>query len=423
MRLITNIQIKNFKAIRDTGNLKLKPFTAIIGNNGSGKSSILEALENYQAIIRDGVGEAMLPWKGFENIRNFSAEGTKRLTKEGLDYLGEPIRFQLKMKLEKENIQLNMDVISNVNSLFISSEKIFWAKTKFWVARDSEGYVTIPDAFNQEVTTKSLVPLTGGVSMISPTPSVHDIMRFDPSPVAREVMSWQFMLLEPERMGEPTPQQRTGGKVRLNKDGRNVADYLRSISENGAAGQQAIDNIIDAMRFVLPYVQNIKTQITSEIERSVYIQVNEQSLKKPIPGWLLSTGTLRVLALLALLNDPQGPSVIFIEEIENGLDPRTVSLLVDEILRVTESGIKQVIVTTHSPYLLDLLDLDNVLLCERGERGPEFSWPADRAEMENWRNRFLPGKLYTMNALQHDELNKSQTATAEMPIGGWGDVE
>lgn len=415
MSILSTIQVKNFKAIRDSGSLKIKPFTVLIGNNGSGKSSLLEAMATYQAIVRDGVDAAMQPWKGFEYIRNFGAGEKKSRTYEGRDIVGEPMRFYLRMNFGKKFMKLYMQVDSDGNRLFIVSEKHRFENRD--VLRDSEGYVILPD--NE----RSLVPLADGTSMISPMPSVHDVTRFDPTTAARAVLDWQFMLLEPEQMGEPCPQQRTGGKVRLQKDGRNVADYLRSISDSGEDGQRAITDLIDAMHFVLPYVQDIKTQIASELERAVYLQANEQGLKKLIPGWLLSTGTLRVVALLALLKDPTGPSVIFIEEIENGLDPRTVSLLVDEIRRVTQSGEKQVIATTHSPYLLDLLELDDVLLCERGEKGPEFTWPADREEMEHWRSRFLPGRLYTMNALQREEKPISTQAAGEMPEGGWGEGE
>lgn len=415
MSLLKSIRIRNFKAIRDSGVLKLRPFTVLIGNNGSGKSSLLEAMATYQAIVREGVDAAMRPWKGFEHIRNYHAESTLRKTPEGHVYVGDAMRFYVRLVQERKPVQLYLRVVSDGNRLFISTEK--HRLDKLEVVRDSEGYVTLP------MGTRSLVPLADGTSMISPTPSVHDVTRFDPTPSARAVLDWQFVLLEPEQMGEPSPQQRTGGKVRLQKDGRNVADYLRSINESGEAGQRAVEALIDAMHFVLPYAQDIKTQITSELERAVYLQANEEGLRKPIPGWLLSTGTLRVVALLALLKDPAGPSVIFIEEIENGLDPRTVSLLVDEIRRVTQSGEKQVIVTTHSPYLLDLLELDDVLLCERGEKGPEFFWPADREEMEHWRSRFLPGRLYTMNALKRPVPPLSGEAAGETPEGGWGEDE
>ena len=67
--------------------------------------------------------------------------------------------------------------------------------------------------------------------------------------------------------------------------------------------------------------------------------------------------------LIALFRHPDTPpSLIVIEEIENGLDPRSVQLIVEEIRRVTESGRLQVILTSHSPYLLDLFDLSHIVL-------------------------------------------------------------
>ena len=140
----------------------------------------------------------------------------------------------------------------------------------------------------------------------------------------------------------------------------------------------------------------------------------------------MSSGSLRVLPLIATLLDPEPPSVIFIEEVENGLDPRTLGLVVDLMRAAAKSGRTQVIATTHSPYLLDMLDLDDVLLCERGPKGPAFSWPADHTEMKAWRNRFLPGKLYTMSALQHEPeapIADDNPKQGEAPEGGWGEGE
>jgi len=103
--------------------------------------------------------------------------------------------------------------------------------------------------------------------------------------------------------------------------------------------------------------------------------------------------------LLAVLRHPKPPPLIVIEELENGLDPRTIHLIVDEIREVVESEASQVIITTHSPYLLDLLDLSHVVLVERIDEQPVFTRPADEASLQTWRKKFGPGKLYTMNRL------------------------
>ncbi len=117
-----------------------------------------------------------------------------------------------------------------------------------------------------------------------------------------------------------------------------------------------------------------------------------------VPGWLLSTGTLRILALLALLRHPKPPPLV-IEEIENGLDPRTIHLLVDEIRTAVESARTQLILTTHSPYLLDLLDLSHIVLVDRINGEPTFSRPADQKSLQEWTENFGPGRLYTMDLL------------------------
>src|SRR2546422_6622738 len=157
-------------------------------------------------------------------------------------------------------------------------------------------------------------------------------------------------------MGSPTPQKRTGGPTRLAKDGSNIAEYLMSIRK---LDQSAFEGIVETLQYILPYARDLQPTLTSELERTVYLQMTEGDFK--VPGWLLSTGTLRIVALLALLRHPKPPPLIVIEEIENGLDPRTLNLLAQELHAATAAGI-QIIATTHSPYFLDSVPLESVIL-------------------------------------------------------------
>ncbi len=208
-------------------------------------------------------------------------------------------------------------------------------------------------------------------------------------------ISWQFVTLSPDQMGQPIQQQRIGGQIQLKKDGSNIAEYLSSIRN---LSQSAFDGILETLQYVLPYAKDLQAVLLSELERAVYLQLTEGKCK--IAGWLLSTGTLRLVALLALLRHPNPPSLIVIEEIENGLDPRTIHLIVEEIRNVVESGKTQIIATTHSPYFLDLLRLEHIVLVERNEsEQPIFIRPADQKELDIWAERFTPGELYTMGKL------------------------
>jgi predicted ATPase len=134
------------------------------------------------------------------------------------------------------------------------------------------------------------------------------------------------------------------------------------------------------------------------LQRTVYLEMTEGNFK--LPGWMLSTGTIRVLAIIALLRHPEPPPLIFIEELENGLDPRTLNLVVEEIRRSVQLERTQVIITTHSPYLLDLLSLSQIVVVERVNGQPVFTRPADHPSLEAWLEKFSPGQLYTMGRLR-----------------------
>jgi predicted ATPase len=250
---------------------------------------------------------------------------------------------------------------------------------------------------------------TGSIELVrdawgKKTPAAAETSEFEPfpllddesmlTPVRSAFVSWQFLSMNPLIMGDPVPQKRTGGPVRLARDGSNIADYLREIHE---LDPWAYRGILDAVKFVLPYAADLQPVLTSELGRNVYLELTEGDFK--IPGWLLSTGTLRVVALLALFRHPNPPPLIVIEEIENGLDPRTVGLLVEEIRSAIEWGSSQVIVTTHSPYLLDLLALSHIITVERINDETTFTRPADRLALTEWAKRFSPGQLYTMGVL------------------------
>lgn len=369
MRL-QSVRLRNFKAIVDSKTVKLGPLTAFIGNNGAGKSSLIEGLETYQSIVRDGLDTAMQRWLGIEHARHKGQEAKERAGK-----LVNPIGFELAIgesprKARKVELEANNDPAAN--RMLIAKETIDQPGVTF-LARN----------------------MIGADQSYGPGRSLLSAPLADSVDLAKHILDWQFLALRPERMGMPVPQQRTGGGVRLARDGSNVADFLLDLRR---IDQNAYDGIVETMAFVLPYARDIQPSVTSEIERKAWLQLTEADFK--VPGWMLSTGTLRLLALLALLRHPSPPPLIVIEEIENGLDPRSIHLIVEEIRNAVLDGTTQVVLTTHSPYLLDLLTLDHLVLVERDAKGqPTFLRPADDKNLQRWATEFAPGKLYTMGNL------------------------
>lgn len=370
MRL-QSVRIRNFKAIVDSKTVKLGALTVFIGHNGSGKSSLIDALETYQAIVHDGLDIAMQRWMGIEHARHKAVEAKERAG-EALN----PIAFNLvigKSAMKSTRIEMKVNNDPAANRIFISDES----------SQHANGW-----SIQAAMTKGMLDGANAGHSILSRAQGKH-------REIASQIRNWQFLTLQPERMGIPQPQQRTGGGVRLAKDGSNIADYLLDIRR---LDQAAFDGIVETMAYVLPYARDLQPSVTSELERKAYLQLTEADFK--VPGWMLSTGTLRMLALLALLRHPNPPPLIVAEEIENGLDPRSIHLIVEEIRNAVLSGVTQVIVTTHSPYLLDLLTLEHLVLVERDAKGqPQFLRPGDSENLQRWTDDFAPGKLYTMGNL------------------------
>ncbi|MCB8951244.1 MAG: ATP-binding protein [Ardenticatenales bacterium] len=226
------------------------------------------------------------------------------------------------------------------------------------------------------------------------------------------ISRWQFLLLTPNEIGQPTSRRRTGGLITLNKDGSNIAEYLLDIRNLDLRyGTTAFNSIIESLQYILDYARDLQPTVTSELERMVYLQLTEGEAK--IPGWLLSSGTLRLVSLLAVLRHPQPPPLIVIEEVENGLDPRTVQLIAKEIKGVVQSGQSQVVLSTHSPSLLDLLDLSNIVLVKRGEQGPTFYPPTDNKSLRVWAHSYGLGHLYLTNTLMNFAYEGEEAETVK----------
>ena len=396
---IKSIAVENFKALRTSGTVRLRPLSVIIGNNGSGKSSLLEAVETYRRILLEGVDAAMEHWQGFEHIRHKAA--LSRLTTAArVDPSRQQGAMSFHLKLTTPGGPMELALKVNVreagNRLYIQDER-------FKVGKGPE---MLRNAAGAAQTTGE------GKSIIFGLPSL-DI-------AVEQLRNILFLRLNPDVIGNLQSVKRSGGRMRLSGDGANVAEYLIDLRERSPS---SFDQVTQALRYVLPYASDVEPKVLDAgIIRRSYVQLLES--KYEIPGWLMSSGSLRVLPLIATLLDPDPPPVVFIEEVENGLDPRTMGLVVDLMRSAAQSGRSQFIATTHSPYLLDMLDLDDVLLCERGVKGPEFSWPGSRAEMQAWREDFMPGRLYTMNALQQASKPATDVVApqvGEAPAGGWGD--
>ena len=176
----------------------------------------------------------------------------------------------------------------------------------------------------------------------------------------------------------------------MKSSGENIADFFSRLQDDAVKNEL----ISDKMRYVLPEFEIIGREEIS-IQKKIYLFLQGQYDNKRLPSWLLSSGTLRILAILAVFHSVEVPPVIFIEEIENGLDPRTLNMLVGEIRGLLPEN--QVIATTHSPYFLDLVALKHIVVAERNKGKTTYYRPDNDKRLNVWKDKFSAGTLYTMD--------------------------
>lgn len=398
--MIKTIEIKNFKAI-EKAKIKLTPLTAFIGYNGTGKSSMLEALETYRTIVTDGLNAGMLPFKGFEHIYYKGKKRGKWFEKDGIKFKYSPIEFSFALWLNGyTNQRFNAEISTSIAQENTGEQNVYFLNESYSGQSKASnlGEVNITQK-SEEFESRTAdsknfsISYAGNFSSGQYHPDKSIVSSI--SLLRDNIEKWQFLSMNTFLMGMPLSKKRTSGETILNKDGSNIAEYILSVRSKSP---EIFESIIETIQHILPYAKDIQPQITSELERLVYLQLNEQDFK--IPGWLLSTGTLKVLALLAVFRNPEPAPLIAIEEIENGLDPRTINLIISEIREFVKDKKSQVIITTHSPYLLDLLHLSQIVFVERKDGNVIFNRPYDFEQLRTWSKEYTPGEMYRKDLIQ-----------------------
>jgi len=393
--MIKNISIVNFKAIKDCLNLPLQPFTAFIGNNGSGKSSVMEAMRTIHLCLTKNIEDAFSIWGGLDKVRNYHAlQDEATVSQFGFKQKHQPITFWFECELNNKkyeyqasfNLSLNDDFYIVENEELHCNSQVMFATNAIDNNGNSFCQIYVASDSVKEFTHKS------NILLLSLTDGNPNLLHADVAAFREYVINWQFLHMNAHEMGKPVMQNRLSKNIRLEWDGRNVAEYILWIR---AQGQEYLDSIVQKMIFILPYIKQIQPNIQETFNREVELLLHETHDKsKPLPGWLLSSGTLRILALLSLFDSPKPPSVLFVDEIENGLDPRTIGLLLNEIRNETTTGKMQVVITTHSPYLLDLLPIESIIATDKRVDYCKYHVPATEQRLKVWIEKFTPGRLF-----------------------------
>jgi predicted ATPase len=199
--------------------------------------------------------------------------------------------------------------------------------------------------------------------------------------------------IDVKKLAEPSPG-RSFIKT-LPADGSFLAWILASLHLE-APGQ--FSEIVERLRSVVPVVQGLRIRPTALESTEVgYELLFDMKGGEGIPARHVSEGTLVTLALLAVLAGPNPPGLVLIENLERGLHPKALRDLVDQIRLLQKQNPRlQVVATSHSPYLLDYVEADEILLTSLDEDGyASVKLLSDHPDYDRWKDVMAPGEFWS----------------------------
>ncbi len=370
----------------DAEPVELGALNVLIGPNGSGKSNFLEALSLLQA----APAEVTRPIRDGGGIRDWLHKSSKRqtsVTPARLEAIlrypegRQNLRYAIEFDEEGERFTIRDEVVEN--------EKPNYNHTiPFFYYRWNDGH---PKLFVKEFGERKL-----DRELIRPDQSILKQKRdadlypeityvaeqFEQMRLYRE---WTFGRYATPRL----PQKTDLPNETLESDASNLGLILNRLRRNLDTRRK----LVDALRIIYEGIDDVDVSVGGG-----NVQVLLMERCGSIPATRLSDGTLRYLTLLTLLCDPTPPPLVCIEEPELGLHPDVLPTLAQLLRDASERT--QLVVTTHSPILVDALSEtpEAVLVCERDESGSRLT-RLDRDEMKPWLEKYRLGQLWTRGDL------------------------
>ncbi len=146
----------------------------------------------------------------------------------------------------------------------------------------------------------------------------------------------------------------------LASNANNLAGFLEWLSR---AHPETFALLVDDLRFMLPSLKQLHFEAFGGSRRAVALTLEERGLRGRMPLAAASFGTVRALALLAMLHDPNPPTLTCVEELDHGLHPYALDRVVE---RLRSAKLRtQLLVATHSPALVNRLEASELVVCER----------------------------------------------------------
>ena len=351
--MIRKVWIKNFKCLREVS-VELERFTVLVGANGSGKTSVLEAIHNA---VRAATGD---PCKVFAHERHADWVYTRGGTGD------------LSIRCQTEGGEFAIEVTPPEHAP--RPEALQRQRWEFRRVPAQE-----PDFSAAVAPARKMVFLRlNAAVMAKPSYSDDDPPRVEYTGQGLGSALAYLALNDPPRFAELVAIARTLiprlRRIRFRKE-----PVLKRERELVRFGSEAVSRTIsrkyqgDSILFDFDHAENVSARSASE-------------------------GTMLMLGLLTVLLGPARPHVVLLDDIEHGLHPLAQRQLVEVIGRVLDRFPElQLLATVYSPYLLNYLQPEQVRIMAIGPDGySRCARLSEHPKFSNWKDEMAPGEMWSV---------------------------
>ncbi|MCC7352811.1 MAG: AAA family ATPase [Anaerolineae bacterium] len=348
---IEYLRVKNYRALNDLELKDISPLTVFLGPNASGKSTIFDVFAFLSECFSVGLRKAWDRRGRFKELRTRGADG--------------PIVFELKYREKPKSpiIAYHLSIDEDPKGPYVAEEWLHWRRHsygkpfQFLDFQQGAGRVVsgeMPDEeddrIDEKLDSREMLAVNT-LGQFARHPRVSALRRF--------ITSWYLSYLTAESTrGVPE----AGPQERLSATGDNLPNVIQSLKEQRP---ERLKQILSILSSRVPRLEKVDADLMAD--GRLLLQIKDAPFEQPILAKFASDGTLKMLAYLTVLYDPDPPQLVGIEEPENHLHPRLLPVLAEEC-RIA-SNRTQLMVTTHSPFFVNGLRPKEVWVLYRDEKG------------------------------------------------------